>query len=156
MRYSIDTSAIIEGWRRLYPPDVFPAVWDHLDELIDEGNLRATEEVLKELEKKDDEVHAWAKSRPDLFVKIDEEIQNCVISLLKDHKKLIDTRAGRSGADPFVIALAKIRNSTVVTEEHKSNSPLRRPHIPDVCAAQGVAWISLLQLLRQEGWVFRG
>jgi hypothetical protein len=24
VRYSIDTSAILDGWRRYYPPDVFP------------------------------------------------------------------------------------------------------------------------------------
>ena len=56
MRYSIDTSAILEAWRRQYPPDVIPALWDGLDSLIRSGDLRATEEVLHELERKDDEV----------------------------------------------------------------------------------------------------
>ena len=56
MRYSIDTSAILDGWRRYYPPDTFPGLWDKLDSLIEEGHLAATEEVLIELEKKDDDV----------------------------------------------------------------------------------------------------
>jgi hypothetical protein len=33
MRYSIDTSAILDGWRRHYPPDVFPPLWTSLEEL---------------------------------------------------------------------------------------------------------------------------
>lgn len=50
MKYSIDTSSILDGWRRYYPPDVFQQLWTRLDDLIAEGSLRATEEVLVELE----------------------------------------------------------------------------------------------------------
>ena len=53
MKYSIDTSSILTGWRRTYPPDIFPTLWEKLDELIAEQILIATEEVLHELEKKD-------------------------------------------------------------------------------------------------------
>ena len=49
MKYSIDTSSILEGWRRHYPLDVFPGLWDQLDSLIADGDLRSTEEVLHEL-----------------------------------------------------------------------------------------------------------
>jgi hypothetical protein len=57
LKYSIDTSAILEAWRRRYPPDVFPAVWQRLEQMIERGDLGASEEVLLELEKRDDEVH---------------------------------------------------------------------------------------------------
>lgn len=77
MKYSIDTSALIEGWYRRFPPDIVPGFWDNLDELIQNGNLKATEEVLVELEKKHDVIHNWVKERENLFILIDEEILYC-------------------------------------------------------------------------------
>ena len=88
-----------------------------------------------------------------MFVEIDNEIQVVVAKILTDHRKLLDTRRGRSGADPFVIALAKTRSCTVVTNENPSNSP-DRPHIPDVCKALDVRTINFLGLIREQGWIF--
>ena len=77
-----------------------------IDGLIDQGVLIASEEVLFELEKKDDEVCEWMKEREHMFVPTDEETQRAVSNILRNHEKLIDERKSRSGADPFVIALA--------------------------------------------------
>lgn len=153
MKYSLDTSAILDGWRKYYPPDVFPLVWTKLDDLINQRLLIATEEVLVELEKKDDQVYKWAKEREHMFYPINDEIQLVVTEILRDHRKLIDERKNRSGADPFVIALAKIENCAVITGERPSNS-LNRPHIPDVCIALGIRWLNMLQLFREQQWIF--
>lgn len=154
MRFSIDTSAILDGWTRYYPRDAFPGLWRHLEELIRSGGLRASEEVMYELEKKDDGAFAWAQAQDGFFVPMDDEIQDAVSAILADHPRLLDTRRGRSGADPFVIALAKVRACAVITGEHRSGS-LERPKIPDVCHAVDVESISLLDLIRRERWVFR-
>ncbi len=154
MRYSIDTSALLEAWRRHYPRDVMPALWEGLDRLIQSGDLRATEEVLHELERKDDDVYEWAKRRPMCFVEIDAAIQPVVQAILRDHNRLLDTRKSRSGADPFVIALAQVNRATVVTDERLTGSSAR-PNIPDVCAALGIRCINVLGLIREQGWVFR-
>jgi len=154
MRYSLDASVLIEGWRRQFPPDVIPGLWDSLDELIHASDLRATEEVLHELERKDDDVYVWAKERPELFIPIDEEIQTVVAQILSEHRKLIDSRKNRSSADPFVIALARLNAGLVLTDEQPTGRP-NRPHIPDVCSAYGIECDNLLGLIRREGWVFR-
>ncbi|MDE2793566.1 MAG: DUF4411 family protein [Gemmatimonadota bacterium] len=109
MRFSIDTSAILDGWTRHYPREAFPGLWRHLEELIRSGDLRASEEVRHELEKKEDEAFAWARGQEGFFVPMDDEIQDAVSAILAVHPRLLDTRRGRSGADPFVIALAKVR-----------------------------------------------
>ena len=153
MKYSIDTSALIEGWYRRFPPDIVPGFWDNLDELIQNGNLKATEEVLVELEKKHDVIHNWVKERENLFILIDEEIQFVVREILSNHKTLIDSRRNRSSADPFVIALAKINSSIVITEELPTQSN-NRPHIPDVCDALNIEYINLIDLSRIENWKF--
>ena len=154
MKYSLDTSALLEAWRRRYPPDVFPAVWKRLDGVIDEGIVGATEEVLLEIEKKDDEVHVWAKERKaKLFIGIDEEQQRLVSTILAKHERLVDTRRGRSGADPFVIALAMARECAVVTAEPATGKP-ERPNIPDVCSSMDVRSLNLLEFFREQGWQF--
>ena len=154
MKYSIDTSAIVQAWRAHYPPEVFPAVWERLEDLIASGALRASEEVLYELERKDDEVLAWVGDHEELIIDIDQEIQLAVQAILEQHRRLLDTRKSRSGADPFVIALAQIHRAAVVTYERPTNS-LTRPKIPDVCRALGIRCITFLELLREQGWVFR-
>ena len=153
MKYSIDTSAILDAWVRGFPPDVVPGLWKQLEELIDNGQLIATEEVLYELEKKEDDAYKWAKNHKNMFILTDEMIQLAVIEILRDHKKLIDTRKNRSGADPFVIALAKVEGCGVVTGEKPTNSP-DRPKIPDVCRAIDIPCINILQLCRAQKWVF--
>lgn len=59
--YSVDTSAILDGWIRYYPPDVFGTVWTRLAELAGVGKLFASDEVMSELEKKDEGAWNWAK-----------------------------------------------------------------------------------------------
>lgn len=117
------------------------------------GELRASEEVRHELDKKDDDVRAWADGLEGFYMPIDDATQDAVSAILADHPRLIDTRRGRSGADPFVIALARVHGCAVVTGERPSGS-LRRPKIPDVCRAVGVECLSVLELIRKEGWVF--
>ena len=67
------------------------------------------------------------------------------------YPRLVDTVKGRSGGDPFVIALAGIKrpHMTVVTEE----SPGKQ-RIPDVCASEGIRCIGLADMIEQEDWHF--
>jgi hypothetical protein len=150
-KYSLDTSAILNAWRRHYPPDVFPSLWQKIDELIRRGVLIASEEVLVELERKDDEVYRWVQERSQMFVAIDGSVQQVVRQILGAYPRLVDTRRNRSGADPFVIALAQIEGCAVVTYETPSNDP-SKPRIPDVCAARGIRCIGFLELIREQGW----
>ena len=68
---------------------------------------------------------------------------------MKDHPRLVDTVKGRSGADPFVIALAATTNPTmtVVTEEQPGKTK-----IPDVCKAEKIECIGLADLIERENW----
>lgn len=153
MRYSLDTSSLVEPWNRSYPPDIFPSFWnEHLPELIGSADLRATQEVRVELERQDDELLAWAAAQEGLFVEVDEPLQLSVTEILANHSKLINPNTGRSGADPFVIALARLNNCVVVSEERPRS--LVNPRIPDVCAALGVGCINMIQLIRDQGWSY--
>lgn len=153
LQYSIDTSALLDAWVRWYPPDIFSRLWENIDALIDEGNLIASEEVLVELEKKDDDVYSWAKERSHIFQPITEDIQIAVTEILKGFPTLVDSRRDRSQADPFVIALAKASDCTVVTGERNIGTS-NKPRIPIVCHHFGVRYINIVSLIREQGWRF--
>ena len=154
MKYSIDTSSLIHGWHRAYTIENFPGFWNDLDNLIRSGDLRAVREVKEELKRKDDDLFKWVKDRDEMFIEIDESIQKAVTKILCVHERLLDTRKGRSGADPFVIALAQVNNCRVISQEPRTNKP-EKPNIPDVCFAMNIKCRNLLQLIQDEDWVFK-
>lgn len=153
MRYSFDTSALIGAWRRNYPPDIFPKWWELFEESINNGLVRATEEVKEELSKQDDELYSWARNHHQLFLPIDELIQLEVKDILESYPRLVENKKNRTIADPFVIALAKINNAIVVTCENLANRP-DRPNIPDVCRGLNIDYVDLLGFMRSMNWRF--
>ena len=68
--YCIDTSALLDGWIRYYPPENFPGLWERLDKLMVAGELVSSRQVMFELEKKQDDLYQWAREREDFFIDI--------------------------------------------------------------------------------------
>lgn len=151
--YCIDTSALVDGWTRYYPPDVFPPLWSKLEEMIHGEQLAAPDEVLRELSKKEDDLFKWAKKNDRLFVPLDATIQAATKEVLAAFPRLVDSERDRSIADPFVIAVARVRACCVVTGEKSSGNP-KRPKIPNVCDHFKVRYINLLQFMREQKWQF--
>lgn len=81
-----------------------------------------------------------------------DAVQQAVTAILAAYPNLINPHSGRSGADPFVIALADVNGCAVVTEERPRS--WINPKIPDVCAALGVRCINFLEVIREQGWTF--
>lgn len=148
--YSIDTNCILTAWHSTYRPASFSGFWTKFAELIAEGRAFASEEVLNELEKKEDDAFAWAKAQDGFKVPLEEEQVALVRELAKEHPALGKERMGRGKADGFVIALAQWKGLTVVTSENH-----RGPEkIPNICAASGVDCIPLADMITAEGWTF--
>lgn len=151
MSYCMDTSALMDAWFRHYPPASFPSVWTHMEEAADNGVLISPDEVLNDLKRKDDDLHKWAKARPNMFLPLEGDVQLAVQEILARFPRLVDTRKGLSTSDPFVIALAKVRGTPVVTGEKGGTA--EKPKIPSVCHHYGIDCLGLLQLIAQLGWV---
>ncbi|MBI4523672.1 MAG: DUF4411 family protein [Deltaproteobacteria bacterium] len=66
--YVIDTSALLDGWVRYYPLDVFSSLWSNIEGMIKTGDLLAPDEVLSELSQKDDTIYRWARANSTMFV----------------------------------------------------------------------------------------
>ena len=151
MPYSIDTSAFLDAWVRNYPFDVFPTIWQQMDAAARNGTLLASDEVLRELEKKEDGAYVWAKDRQEMIEALDSEVEGHVRDIMQRYPRLVDTKKGRSVGDPFVIAIARLRNLTVITAE-AATGRIDAPRIPDVCHDLGIGWIRMLDFFREQKW----
>jgi hypothetical protein len=147
-KYCLDAGVFINSWIKHYPIDVFPSVWECLDELLKSGIAFVPREVYEEVERGGDDVHEWLSKRRSAVVEPDEPVILLVKQIMKDHGRLCHGKPGRSGADPFVIAHAKVVGASVVTEESISKKPID-PKIPDVCNALGIPVMNTVSLLRE-------
>ncbi len=157
MIYCIDTSALVDGWRDFYPPDVFPALWQDIEELIDIGELISCDEVKAEIAT-GDTLDDWASKRPQMFVPLDKDIQIALSSILShpEHCKLVKPKAIRTDADPFVIATAQVKGCTVISNEKLRPSPSPTKNwIPNVCKDLDIRHLSFLQFIREQGWIYK-
>lgn len=150
--YCIDTSSLIAAWQERYPIENFPPFWTKMDALIEAGGLIAPIEVLTEVSKRSDELHAWLKARPSMFRELDDATQIAAGEVLARFPRLVGERKLRTSADPFVIALARVEDLTLVTDEKPTGSAAR-PNIPDVCTALGMTAIGVLDLIKAERWI---
>lgn len=158
--YIIDSCSLME-LNRHNPLDVFPSVWEKIEDLINKDLLVAPKEVLNEVNEGDDKLAKWAKKQNKLFkdptnkqIDIVREILNKFPSLVKENRKY--------DADPWVIALAvELATSTqktlisikriVVTEEKIRGNKVK---IPFVCQKYEIESIDIIDMFRKEGWTF--
>jgi hypothetical protein len=159
--YVIDSSSLIELNRR-YPIDVFPTLWDNVENLIKKGMLLSHKEVLKEINRKDDSLYKWALKQKNFFKKITQCQVNIVKEILAKYPSLSKSENETAAADPFVIALAielgqdkqitlKPKKRIIVTEEQLRGNKVR---IPFVCKDYGIECINIIEMCRIEEWKF--
>ena len=150
--YCVDTSSLIAAWQERYPIEHFPKFWDRMDALISAERLIAPVEVLIEMKKKSDELHAWLKARQWMFCELDDAVQIEAAKVLAQFPRLVGEKKLRTSADPFVIALARVEGLALVTDEKPTGS-MSRPNIPDVCSALSMKTMGVLDLIKAEQWV---
>jgi hypothetical protein len=152
--YCIDTSSVLQWFVDTYPPAIFPGVQTRIEELIAAGRLRSPKAVFDEI-KPGDDCHAWCKAQTALFVEESTAVQRIVRSLMAAHQNPAKPHKGITGADPFVIAMAKAEgpHCVVVADEHPGSLENRK--IPFVCNAEKVPCVTFQQLMLAEGWQFR-
>jgi hypothetical protein len=146
-KYVFDSNVFINLQRR-HPIDIFYSLWHKLEELIDNSIILSSTEVFDEISVGDDKLVEWVKEKKNAFINSNEQVQRIVRDILSKHDKLILGGKKTNGADPFVIALAKVNSYTVVTEEIR-NGKDNPPKIPNVCEEYGVRYINFVSFLRE-------
>jgi hypothetical protein len=156
MTYVFDNSPLSTLFRNYYRRR-FPTLWQHFDDLVDNGDIVSTREVRHEIEDGPDEsLRDWAAQNGELFTVPNAEEGAFVAQIyaVQHFQQNIERQKMLKGgriADPFVIAKAAVTERTVVTMEKL------KPHavkIPNICDHFGVPWVTLEDFMETEGWEF--
>jgi hypothetical protein len=155
--YSVDSSSLMDWQGRYFPTDVFEGLVGRIEQLVLSGRFIAPDLVKEEIAAVGTAgLIGWAESRAGIFDSTSELLAEAQ-SIQNQFAGLRDPRAEYEEADAYVIALARRHSGTVVTQETpaaEKRNPKRTHFIPDVCRELGVPCISLLGLMRREGWRF--
>ena len=155
--YCIDTNVLMDWQARYFPTDVFASLITKVDGLIAESRFVAPSLVEEEIGAVGTaDLTLWSKQRSQVFVPLGEVFKEG-LSIQGRFPGLKDPKAEYEEADAYVIALARLRNGVVVTQETSASekrNPRRTHFIPDVCRELGVPCINLLGMIRREGWVY--
>jgi hypothetical protein len=147
----------MEWQARFYPTDVFSGLIVSIDALIASGRFFAPALVKEEIGAVGTvSLHEWAENHAGIFIPT-TEILGETLAIQDRFVGLRDPRSAYEEADAYVVALAKMRNGIVVTQETpaaEKRNPKRTHFIPDVCRELGVPCVSFLGLMRREGWKF--
>ena len=153
-KYCIDSCALIDLWHRDYPPATFPTLWKELTQMVDNGEIVSTIEVYNELEPQHDELSKWVKQHKNMFIDIDCPQLDVLRTIYNKYPSMV-LNTSKTSADAFLVALAKIKELTVITSELKSINPsLKNPKVPNLCDEFCVKWINLVNFFKVKGWRF--
>lgn len=157
--YCVDTDALIT-LMTFYPSNnpTFSAIWNEIEALIKEKRMFSVKYVHDEIKKyqgKNAALKTWVakQNRKHFFIPLDESIvalaQDIIVKfpLLLKKEKL---QTGENEADPYLIALAQLKGSKIVTQENKEN-PNR---IPAVASHYKVKTINIFEFFEERGLKF--
>lgn len=153
--YSVDTNVFMDWQFRYYPTDIFPSLLGRIDVLIAEHRFFSPALVDEELRKVGTpELVSWSDAHSSIWLP-NTEVLAAALAIQNRFPGLLDPKSEFDEADAYVIALAQLRDGSVVTQETSAaekRKPARPMYIPDVCRELGVTCVSLQGLMRREGW----
>ena len=143
---------------RFYPLDVFHSLEKNIVSLIHAETFQAVQIVREEIDSiGTPDLKSWARNHAGAVVPMSETIQKEGAAIEAAYPDLTDPKSTFQSADAYVIALAKLTNSIVVSQETSANekrNPKMAHYIPDVCRDLGIPCINILGLMRREKWIF--
>ncbi len=142
-----------------YYPERFPTFWKQFDAAVADGSVVSVREVYNELTKwgaAQEWFSDWIKANRLMFLVPGPEETLFVAEIFKvPHFRALvggtQQLKGQPVADPFLIACAKVREGTVVTEEGRKPNAAK---IPNVCEHFKVACTNVEGFLAASGWRF--
>lgn len=154
MNYLLDANTLIEAKNRYYRMATCPGYWDWLLQAHARGLVGSVDSVARELRKGNDDLAEWAKTHGEVFQpESDEATQHAFAEIARYVAARADTmKPGAleeflAGADPWLIAKARVTSALVVTQERLNLEAKRKFLIPNVCQHFGVEWIDTFDLL---------
>lgn len=150
--YCIDTSSLINlmpPWKKdIYRRDVFPTLWEKLENMISSDELISAMEVYEEIKVGQDEIYKWCKNNKKMF----KDIDDCQSQRFQDVKKQYDENyweieSGKERwADPWVISLSICEEAIIVADENNVQNK-----IPFIAGKFNVTCLGLLDFFKEIG-----
>lgn len=148
--FCLDANIFITAWKKLYPIEVFPSLWDQFVEQKDK--IVIIKPIFNELRKGQDELFDWINKQGFSITELSGEMEQLALELESEYETE-DISKGAGPVDIKLIAYAKKSEYTVVTFEHQPNPSKKKStfKIPTICNEQQVECIQLVEFLRRTG-----
>jgi len=157
--YLLDANVFIEAKNRYYGFDIVPAFWEWLDRRQASLEIASITSIYDELAQGDDDLSDWVKARRDSGWWLDiagQEVQESygeIVAWVMSHQGF--TQAAKdeflAGADPWLIAKARVLGVKIVTHEQLDLNAKRKVFIPVVCNHFDVDYLDTFELIRSFG-----
>jgi len=153
VEYVLDSSPLIK-LNRDQPMELYPSVWEKIEELMASGRAILPSEAKREIDHKDDPLKAWLNLRPSVVLEATGADLAAVQRISVAHQDWVQGR--KNAADPFIIAAAITHGAVIVTDERFAGAGAVGTNIrlPNVAAEHGVECIGFTELVRREQWRF--
>ena len=153
MKHTLDSNILI-GLIQRYPRDIFPNIWHNIEKLAENNAVCICSAVHYETSQADDVLYDWAKKLPRFVCPPTNEEFQIAKQIGEDHPGWV--QGDHNGADPFIIAHAKVEGSIIVTEERRKgpNTQNHNLRIPNVADEYQVKTIDFFAFIRHQGWSF--
>ncbi len=157
LRYWLDTDVLIQSKNEHYAFDIAPGFWDSLKTGVDQGVVVTPRRVLDELKKGNDDLAEWMKSMDKLGLCIEGNaaVQGMVREIgdyVEAHYKDPAEKARfLKGADPWLVAHAKVDGGIVVTREKLVPDDAKPVKIPNICQDFDVSYTDQFSMMRTLG-----
>ena len=154
--YWLDTNVLITARNGPFRFSINPGFWSFIDAQVKAGRIRAPKMVYREIlhyEGANDELTKWVKNRRNsgLFVDEDGPVQKAMTEVSDHVMKTYEEHHAAEflrGADPWLVAHAKVSSAVVVTFE-KRQPGASRVKIPNVCAELGIRFVDPYDMLEE-------
>jgi hypothetical protein len=150
-QYILDSSALFD-LKRDYPISIFPTLWQNFNELCKNGHIVAPREVLREINKGNDELVEWAGEFEHMFLEPTDKEVDILREVMKYYPpKVIEKYGTNPWADPLIVSAAKHFRLPII--QHETTDP-NQHKIPTIAAKFDVKCIRLVNLFDEQSWKF--
>lgn len=164
LEYTIDLDALANLFRKehKYYKGIFTNLWNDIENLFRTGKMISHEEVFREIKGnngREDELYLWSASNRNYFLPDYGPLEQAVIGeISKLSENFSNAKTKSAHADPWIIAHARTKNLTIVTEETSKGFNVNPNNygIPDICSRLNpkVNCINLRKLIDKENWIY--
>lgn len=153
MSFTLDTNILIRMTQQ-YPREIFPSVWEALEELIGARDACICDEVHEETKRGGDGLYDWASELDGFVCPIRLADMQLAAEISDRYPEWV--RETMNAADPFLVAHAKVDGLTIVSDEREAgpNVTPKNQKVPNVAKTYRVPCIKFFDLARELEWRF--